>query len=153
MRLRKLLSGERGAAVLALERRSPRINVRLGALALAWPLWLAFGIGSAVFARTIAVWAPEGDSALHLKLMQDIAATGTLPDHLPHYAARVGPGGEIEAMFPYAYTPLFHALGAAMFRIAGNAGIALMNGAPWCLNIDGAQLYSGFLTIRTTLSI
>jgi hypothetical protein len=129
MSLRKLLSGERGAAVLALERRTSRIHVRLGALALSWPLWLAIAIGAAVSARTLAVWAPEGDSALHLKLMQDIAATGALPRELPHFAARVGRGGDIEAMFPYAYTPLFHTLGAVMHRMAGANGIALMNGA------------------------
>ncbi len=129
MTLRKLLSGERGAAALVMERRAARVHVRLGALALSWPLWLAIGIGAAVVARTLAVWAPEGDSALHLKLMQDIAATGTLPSELPHYAARVGAGGDVEAMFPYAYTPLFHSLGAAMYRIAGTPGVALMNGA------------------------
>jgi hypothetical protein len=129
MSLRKLLSAERGAAVLAIERRSSGVHVRLGALALSWPLWLSLAIGAAIFLRTMAVWAPEGDSALHFKLMKDIAATGRPPDHLPYYAARVGEGGEIEAMFPYAYTPLFHWIGAAMYLIAGSAGIALMNGA------------------------
>ena len=38
-------------------------------------VWLAIGVGAVVVARTLAVWAPEGDSALHLKLMQDIATT------------------------------------------------------------------------------
>lgn len=130
---RRLLSGERGAAVLAVNQRAPGIALKLSALAWSWPVCLSMAIGAAVFARTLAVWAPEGDSALHLKLMQDIAATGSLPSHLPHYAARVGEGGEIEAMFPYAYTPLFHALGAAMYRIAGNGGVALMNGAGACI--------------------
>lgn len=129
MSLRKHLSGERGAAVLAMSRREPRVHVRLGAKAMSWPFLIALGIGAAIAARTLLVWAPEGDSALHFKLMQDIATTGTIPNHLPHYAARVGEGGEIEAMFPYAYTPLFHALGAALYRVVGNVGIALMNGA------------------------
>ncbi len=129
MSLRKLLSAERGAAVLATERRSSGVHIRLGALAMSWPLWLSLGIGAAIFLRTLAVWAPEGDSALHFKIMKDVAETGSQPDHLPHYAARVGEGGAIEAMFPYAYTPLFHGLGAAMYGIAGSAGIAVMNAA------------------------
>ena len=66
--------------------------------------------------------------ALHLALIKQIATTHTLPSSLPHLAARVGEGGTIEAAFPYAYTPLYHLVGAVMYSMAGVDGVLLING-------------------------
>ncbi len=70
---------------------------------------------------------PDGDPALHLRLIKDIAASGSIPTELPHTPARVEEGGEIVAMFPYAYPPLYHVLGAAAYTIAGLAGVIALN--------------------------
>lgn len=70
---------------------------------------------------------PDGDPALHLKLIQDVASTQRLPTELPNLAARIGPGGAIEAIFPYSYPPLFHGFGGLMYAAAGIHGVMLIN--------------------------
>lgn len=106
--------------------RSRTLQVRM---ALLFPLALATSVGALVFARARMIWAPEGDSALHYKLMLDIAHTHSLPSSLPHYPANILPGGVVESMFPYAYTPLFHVTGAIAYLIGGSYGVSMMGAA------------------------
>src|SRR5438105_11373460 len=115
-------------AALTRSRRSAsaRRGVSIAALAWTWPIALASMVGGVVFVRARMIWAPEGDSALHYKLITDLERTHRLPSSLPHYVARLGPGGIVESMFPYAYTPLFHIAGALAYAIGGEYGVSLI---------------------------
>lgn len=68
---------------------------------------------------------PEGDSALHLHLMETVA-NGELPRVVPYFAAVVDEGGEVREYFPYSYTPLYHLLGGALFKIGGQSAVLMM---------------------------
>jgi len=100
-------------------------GVRISSLVCS--LAVATGVAIVVYWRAMATWSADGDPALHLRLIKDIAATWELPRHLPLYPARVADGGEIEAMFPYGYTPLYHLTGAAMYRLGGVSGVLALN--------------------------
>ncbi len=107
----------------------PRARTRLAlsvAVGRIWGLTLAATVGALVLIRARMIWAPEGDSALHYKLIRDIAETHTLPSTLPHNVARIAPGGVIESMFPYAYTPLFHVTGAAAYLVGASVAVSLI---------------------------
>jgi hypothetical protein len=122
-----LVNGQHAPTSLRLEQaRSKRAVLSAAALARAWPLALGTTIATVVFARARMIWAPEGDSALHYKLITDIARTHQLPTSLPHYAARLAPGGVIEETFPYSYTPLFHLTGALAYLVDGRNGVLLI---------------------------
>jgi len=96
--------------------------------ARAFHLAFAVAAGAAVYARARMTWAPESDSALHLALIRGIAQTHRLPSTLPHLPASIAPGGEVTSMFPYAYTPLFHVLGAVMYALfGGDEGIIVLD--------------------------
>jgi dolichyl-phosphate-mannose-protein mannosyltransferase len=98
------------------------------ALARALPLLAAtLTAGIWTYVRMRTTWTADGDPALHLKLIKDIAETHRLPQQLPHFPARVAEGGGVELAFPYAYTPLYHALGAVFYAIAGVDGVISMN--------------------------
>ncbi|MGB2694335.1 MAG: hypothetical protein WBD55_04010 [Dehalococcoidia bacterium] len=91
---------------------------------------LAFSVVAAYFViRTLLQVVPEGDATLHLYMMETIA-NGHLPRVIPHFAAIVSPGGEIEAYFPYSYTPLYHLVGAGFFKIGGESAVLMMG--PLC---------------------
>ncbi len=77
--------------------------------------------------RTSWTPTPDGDPALHLRLIKDIAATHSLPTALPFHPARVGLGGEIEAMFPYSYPPLYHVTAAIGYAIGGLTAVLAIN--------------------------
>jgi hypothetical protein len=84
-------------------------------------------IGAWFFVRGTLAWNADGDQALHLALIRQIASTHHLPASLPHLPARVAEGGTVEASFPYAYTPLYHATGALMYTILGVNGVLMIN--------------------------
>ncbi len=84
-------------------------------------------IGAWFFVRGTLAWNADGDEALHLALIKQIASTHRLPAVLPHLPARIAEGGAVEASFPYAYTPLYHATGAIMYTIAGVNGVLAIN--------------------------
>lgn len=96
---------------------------------IGWALPLAIACAAGAFVLLRASWTstPDGDPALHLRLIQDIAATRSLPSELPNTPARIEAGGEITAMFPYSYPPLYHALGAVAYEAAGLAGVLGLN--------------------------
>lgn len=90
-------------------------------------LAVAFVAVAYVLLRANWTTTPDGDPALHLRLIKDIAETGTIPSELPYTPARVEEGGEIAAMFPDAYPPLYHALGALAYSAAGMSGVLTLN--------------------------
>lgn len=101
-----------------------------------WPLvlpprwWvLAIAALAALWVLLRSNWSgtPDGDPALHLRLIKDIFRSGQLPTDLPNFPARIAEGGTVEAMFPYAYTPLFHLTGAFAYAIGGLAGVVMIN--------------------------
>lgn len=86
-------------------------------------------IATVVFVRAALTWNADGDPALHLRIIKDIASTHRLPTVLPNLPARISDAGEIEMMFPYAYTPLYHLIGALTYLLAGVSGVLLINAA------------------------
>lgn len=111
----------------------PKDNVHLPVSA-GQPRWLAFLLPALAFgfisiyfgSRAWFMIVPEGDSTLHLHFME-IVAKGQLPKTIPYFAAIVGEGGVTEAFFPYSYTPLFHFLGGAVFKVGGESAVLMMN--------------------------
>jgi hypothetical protein len=88
--------------------------------------WPVIAPAVLVFVWANVTWAPEGDSALHLTLMRQIAETGSLPTDLP-IVAQIAPGGTVVDAFPYSYTPLFHLVGASLHSMLGERGISLIS--------------------------
>jgi hypothetical protein len=124
-------------------------------LRLRWPGWLT-GLtrlvgGRAFIAPALAFVAvagyftmrsllqvtPEGDSTLHLHLMETIS-NGELPKVVPHFAAVVGEGGQIQHYFPYSYPLFYHLVGGALFK-AGGEGLATLLG-PICAGLSAMAI-------------
>lgn len=95
--------------------------------------WRKFVLPGLVFAgvtayfviRTTLQVTVEGDGTLHLHIME-LISKGQLPTTVPYFAAIVGQGGEVEAFFPYSYTPLYHFFGAAVFKVGGESAVLMM---------------------------
>ena len=105
--------------------RLPAVFGRVAWRQLAVP-GLAFLIAAIYFAiRTMIQVFPEGDSTLHLHLMETVAS-GKLPKVVPYFAAIVGEGGQIEAYFPYSYTPLYHLFGGLVYKVGGERLVLMM---------------------------
>ena len=113
-----------------LGRRAVATDVRARLYALAgmrtgggWhtvaPLLAAGLVALLLLMRMTWTQTPDGDPALHLRIIKDIAATRSLPSDLPFHPARVGEGGHVEAMFPYSYPPLYHVSDAIVYSIGG----------------------------------
>jgi hypothetical protein len=120
-------AANRALSPLTQQRRVAAASARRLQVRRYWP-WLAAAVVS-VFFMVRMTWTstPDGDPALHLKLIKDIASTHTLPTELPYLVARVGDDGGIEHMFPYSYTPLYHLVGAIMYSVAGVTGVLMIN--------------------------
>jgi hypothetical protein len=101
-----------------------RVLVRARRLA---PFAVALAVAAWVLVRSNWTSTPDGDPALHLKLIQDIASTHHLPTVLPNFPARVGDGGQVQVMFPYVYTPLYHVIGALAYSLGGVTGVLAVN--------------------------
>lgn len=84
-------------------------------------------VGALILLRINWTPTPDGDPALHLRLIKDIAATRSLPANLPFHPARIGEGGALEAMFPYSYPPLYHVTAAIVYSAAGLRGALMIN--------------------------
>lgn len=103
--------------------------MRAARIAVSWApaIIVVLVAGIWTYARSATTWTADGDPALHLKLIQDIAATHRLPTVLPHFPARIAEGGQVQEMFPYGYTPLYHLAGALFYSAAGVRGVLSMN--------------------------
>lgn len=86
-------------------------------------------VGTLALLRINWTSTPDGDPALHLRLIKDIAATRALPADIPFHPARIGEGGTLDAMFPYSYPPLYHVTAAIVYTFAGLPGVLMINAA------------------------
>jgi hypothetical protein len=89
------------------------------------PILSFLAVASYFVVRSHFIVVPEGDSALHLQLMK-VVANGHLPQSVPYFAAAVEEGGEVAAFFPYSYTPLYHLLGGAVYKVGGEPAVLMM---------------------------
>lgn len=124
IRKRRRSSASRPLGVLAVMPAAIRAAVTwryAGAVAA------ALLVGTLILLRINWTPTPDGDPALHLRLIKDIAATRSLPADLPFHPARITEGGALEAMFPYSYPPLYHVMAAVVYSAAGLRGVLMIN--------------------------
>jgi hypothetical protein len=114
------------AAVRSAQRRSAAARRKL--LWRVWPYLVSAAVVGILLLRTNWSGTPDGDPALHLKLIKDVAATHSLPTELPYLVARVDDTGGL-SMFPYGYTPVYHLVGGMMYALAGLPGVMMINSA------------------------
>ena len=134
-------------AQLELTPRGSRLHLHLPRLSVSYRSLVSIGLPALLFLTVLSVLAFnaltrvvfESDSAMHLLFMKIIAGTGHLPTHIPHFAAKVAPGGSVEAWFPYQYTPLYHIVGAGFYKVGGPNAVLLLG--PLCGAIVALLLF------------